>query len=103
VVDDAPDGATIDIKVIPRAGRTALAGTRDGALRLRSGQAVLVRLAAAPVEGAANDELIAFLSRLLDLPRRQIVLVSGEKSRLKRVKIVGLSAAVVRHRLGLAG
>jgi uncharacterized protein (TIGR00251 family) len=82
----------LDIKVIPRAGRTALAGTRDGA--------VLVRLAAAPVDGAANSELVAFLSDLFDVSKRSITIVSGEKSRQKRVKIIGVSADFVRDRLG---
>jgi uncharacterized protein (TIGR00251 family) len=85
------DGVVLDIKVIPRAGRTRLAGTREGAL--------LIRLAAAPVDGAANAELIAFLSRLLDIPKRQITLVSGDKSRQKRVKISGMTADVVQRRL----
>jgi uncharacterized protein (TIGR00251 family) len=85
------DETTLDIKVIPRAGRTALSGTRDGAY--------LIRVAAAPAEGAANAELIAFLARLLDLPKPQIAIVSGEKSRWKRVKVKGLAAAVVAARL----
>ena len=80
----------LDIKVIPRAGRTALAGTRDGA--------VLIRLAAAPVDGAANAELIAFLSDLLDVPKRNISIVSGEKSRQKRVRIDGVTAEAVRQK-----
>jgi uncharacterized protein (TIGR00251 family) len=80
----------LDIKVIPRAGRTALAGTRDGA--------VLIRLAAAPVDGAANAELIAFLSDLLDIPQRNIAIVSGEKGRQKRVRIDGVTAEAVRQK-----
>jgi len=91
---DAPDGAFVDIKVIPRAGKTTLAGTRNGAL--------LVRLAAAPVDGAANTELVAFLSQLLDIPKRHIVVIAGEKSRSKRVKVMGVSAAAIRERLNLA-
>jgi uncharacterized protein len=94
VIDDAPDGVVIDIKVIPRAGKTSIAGTRDNAL--------LIRLAAAPVEGAANAELIALLASALDVPKRHITVISGEKNRLKRVKVVGISAALVRQRLGLA-
>jgi len=54
------------------------------------GAAILVRLAAPPVDGAANDALIAFLSAALDLPRRQITIVSGERSRDKRVRIAGI-------------
>ena len=95
MISDAPDGAFLDIKVIPRAGKTAIAGMRDNAL--------LIRLAAAPVEGAANAELIALLSALLDIPKRDILLIKGDKSRSKRVKVVGVSAATVRTRLGLTG
>ena len=60
-------------------------GLRDGAL--------LVRLAAAPVDGAANDELIALLAQTLRIPRRAITIVSGERSRTKRVRIAGIDRA----------
>ena len=59
-----------------------MAGLRDGAL--------VVKLAAAPVDGAANDELIALLAKTLKIPRRDITLVSGERSRSKRIRIAGL-------------
>ena len=81
----------VDIKVIPRAGRTSLAGMRDGA--------VLIRLAAAPVDGAANSELIDFLSNLLDVPKRNVTIISGEKSRQKRVRIEGVTAEIVSRLL----
>jgi uncharacterized protein (TIGR00251 family) len=70
------------VRVIPRAGRSGVAGLRDGA--------VLVRLAAAPVDGAANDELITVLSKALDVPQRDISIISGERSRSKRVRIAGM-------------
>jgi uncharacterized protein len=75
----------LDIRVIPRAGRSGIAGLRDGAL--------LVRLAAAPVDGAANAELIDVLARALDVPKRAIEIVSGERSRAKRVRIAGFDRA----------
>jgi len=78
----------VNIRVIPRAHKTGLAGERDGAL--------LVRLAAAPVEGAANAALIDFLADKLDLPRRNIRIVAGERSRQKRVAIAGMTAEQVR-------
>jgi uncharacterized protein (TIGR00251 family) len=93
VVDDAPDGAVLRIRVVPRAGNTAVAGTRDNAL--------LIRLAAPPVDGAANAALIEFLARALDIPKRNLALISGEKSRTKRVKVTGVTATVIRQRLGL--
>ena len=80
--------ASLDVRVIPRAHKTELAGERDGAL--------LVRLAAPPVEGAANAALIDFLASALDLPRRSISIVSGERSRRKRVAIAGMTTEQVR-------
>jgi uncharacterized protein (TIGR00251 family) len=93
VIADVPDGVVIHVKVIPRAGRTELAGTRDRSL--------LIRLAAAPVEGAANAELVAYLASLLDLPKRNIVVVAGERSRNKTIKIIGVTAAGVRERIAI--
>ena len=72
----------LDVRVIPRAGRSGFAGLRDGAL--------LVRLAAAPVDGAANDELIGLLAKTLRIPKRNITIVSGERSRSKRIRIAGI-------------
>lgn len=68
--------------MIPRAGRSGFAGLRDGAL--------LVKLAAAPVDGAANDELITLLAKTLRIPKRDITIVSGERSRTKRIRIAGI-------------
>lgn len=82
------------MRVVPRAGRSSVAGGRDGAL--------LVRLAAAPVDGAANAELIAVLAAALHLPRRSIQIVSGDRSRTKRVRVDGMAPAAVRAALGLA-
>ena len=86
-----PAEATLDIRVIPRSPRTSVDGMR--------GAAILVRLAAPPVDGAANDALIAFLSAALDIPRRQITIVSGERSRDKRVRITGIETAAATSQL----
>ncbi len=85
MITAVPGGIEIQVKVIPRAGRTALAGTRDGAL--------LVRLAAAPVDGAANEALIEALAGALGVPKRNVSLVSGERSRQKRVRVMGVAMA----------
>lgn len=83
----------VDVRIIPRAKKTQLAGVREGA--------VLIRLAAPPVEGAANEALVAFLATILDLPRRNIRITSGEHARHKRVSIAGAAADPVRSRLGI--
>lgn len=81
----------LDIRVIPRAGRSGFAGLRDGAL--------VVKLAAAPVDGAANDALIALLAKALGIARRDITIVSGERSRSKRVRIAGVDREQALHKL----
>ena len=84
-------GPTFAVRVVPRAGRTAISGVR--------GDALLVRLAAPPVDGAANDALIAFLADLFDRPKRDLTVVSGHTSRQKRIAIAGLTEAQVAARL----
>lgn len=83
----------LTVRVIPRAARPGIDGTRGGA--------VLVRLGAAPVDGAANAELIETLATALDVPRRQVAVVSGLTARLKGVRVDGLTDAQVRERLGV--
>ena len=61
--------------------------------------AVVIRLAAAPVDGAANAELIDVLARALRVPKRDVAIVSGERSRNKRVRIAGMNASQVLDRL----
>jgi uncharacterized protein len=82
---------TLLVRVVPRAGRTAVAGRR--------GEALLVRLAAAPVDGAANAALIEFVARLLDHPRRAISVVAGAHGRDKRLRIDGLDPAELDQRV----
>lgn len=95
VITAVDGGVVIDVRVIPRAGRSGLAGTRDGA--------VLVRLAAAPVDGAANAELVAVLMEAFDVPRRQVEIVAGHRSRHKRVRLVGVTAADAAVVVGACG
>jgi uncharacterized protein (TIGR00251 family) len=79
------------VRVVPRAGRTAIAGVR--------GDALAIRLAAAPVDGAANVALITFLAETFSRPRRDVTIVSGHTSRDKRVAIAGLTEAEFDARL----
>ena len=72
----------LEVRVTPRAGRTGFAGMREDIL--------LVRLAAAPVDGAANDELISLIAKTLRIPKRDVTIVSGERSRSKRIRIAGI-------------
>jgi uncharacterized protein (TIGR00251 family) len=86
-----PAGVELDVRVIPRARKTELAGLRDAGL--------LTRLAAPPVEGAANDALVAFVAEWLAVPRRAVHILSGDRSRRKRLSVDGVTADLVRARL----
>ena len=94
VLTEAPRGTALRVRVVPRASRTAIAGIRDGAL--------VVRLAAAPVEGAANDLLIVFLADVLDLPRRSLRIDHGFTNRTKRIAIAGATIDQIAARLTAA-
>ncbi|HET7696402.1 MAG TPA: DUF167 domain-containing protein [Vicinamibacterales bacterium] len=83
--------AVLAIRVIPRSPRTRVDGRR--------GDAILIRLNAPPVDGAANDALVAFLSDALAVPRRSIAIVSGLTSRDKRVRVEGMDTDTAIARL----
>lgn len=85
MIHPTANGIVIDVRVIPRSGRSGIAGTRDGAL--------LVRLNAPPVEGAANAELIEVIAAALHVSRRAVSIASGERSKQKRVRVDGVAAA----------
>ena len=84
-IRDTETGAEFDVRVIPRAKTSAIAGIRDDAF--------LVRLAAPPVDGAANDALLRFLAATFGVPQRSVRIISGERHRRKRVAITGVTAA----------
>ncbi len=85
-------GVEIAVQVLPRARRSEVVGVHGDALK--------VRIAAPPVEGAANEALVAFLAEALGLRQRDVTVVSGQHARRKRVHIRGLAAGEVAARLG---
>lgn len=89
-----PGGVILSVRVIPRAARSGPAGVRDGAL--------LVRLTAPPVEGAANAELVEVMAKTLRVAKRCVTIVAGDRSRLKRVRIEGVTEEFVRAACGLS-
>lgn len=91
----APDGAVLRVRVVPRAGRSEIAGITTGV----QGDALRVRVAAPPVEGAANRELVRVLAAALGIAPAGVAIEAGTRGREKRVRVRGLSAADVRARL----
>ena len=76
------------IRIQPRSSRECIDGVRDGRL--------LVRVAAPPVEGAANERLIHLLSHALGVPKADVSLIRGAKNRHKDVLILGAAAAAAQ-------
>ena len=80
---------TFAVRVVPRASRTEVTGEHDGALR--------VKLAAPPVEGAANRALVRLLAKTFKLPQNAVEIVAGSTSKRKIVRIEGATAAALEQ------
>ena len=73
------DRLLLNIKSVPGSSKTEFTGVKDNRLR--------IRIAAAPEDGKANAELITFLAKSFGCPKREIILQSGERSRLKVISL----------------
>ena len=85
------NGVRFTVRVQPRASRNEIAGSY--------GDGIKIRLTAPPVEGAANTELIAFLSRTLRVPKSDIRITRGERSRSKVVEVIGIDSDLLQRKL----
>lgn len=83
--------ALIRVKVTPRSSKNRIAGKEKEFYR--------VTVTSAPVEGKANDALIALLAEELEVPKRNIEIVSGKTGRLKTVRVRGMSEVAVTQAL----
>lgn len=86
-----PEGATIALRVVPRAPRTMIAG--------RHGDAVKLKVKAPPVEGAANAAVAAFLAARVGVRPGDVEVIAGERGRDKVVLIRGVTVAEVQRGL----
>jgi uncharacterized protein (TIGR00251 family) len=90
---DSADGAILTVHLQPKASQTAYVGLHGGALKFR--------VAASPIEGAANAALCVYLAHRFGLSRKAVTILSGAASRHKRVLLRGVSAEQVRAGLEL--
>lgn len=81
-------GVELSVLVQPRASRTKVVGTHDGRLK--------IALSAPPVDGEANAALVEFLADALGVKKASVLLVEGEASRRKRVRVTGVREADAR-------
>lgn len=85
------DGVELILRIQPRASRTEIVGPHDGALK--------IRLAAPPVDGEANAELVRFLAKTLGVPKGAVTIESGGTGRRKRIRVAGVDVATAAARL----
>jgi len=71
------------VRVIPRSSKTEVVGEHDGVLK--------IKLRSPPINGAANNELIRFLSKTLNVSRSDVEIISGQTARLKLVSVSGIT------------
>lgn len=88
-------GATLAVRIQPRASRNGVTRMQDGSLK--------IRLTAPPVDGAANEALVTFLAQTLSVSRSQVEIVSGNTGRQKIIRISGISEADAIRLLNNAG
>ncbi len=78
------DSLVFNVRVVPRASKSEIVGEHDNALK--------VRIASPPVDGAANVELIKLLAKTFDVSNSQVEIISGQTSKTKQIKIANLTA-----------
>ncbi|AQR74801.1 DUF167 domain-containing protein [Sphingomonas sp. LM7] len=90
-----PDGIEIAVRVTPRASRDGFAAGTD--------EHFAARLAAPPVEGAANAALVPLVAKAFDVPKRAVTLIAGDTARLKRLAVAGDPDALAKIAASLYG
>ena len=94
------DGLELAVRLTPKGGRDRIDGIGEDA----SGKPVLlVRVAAPPVDGAANKALLKYLAKASGVAKTRIRFISGETSRIKRLKLEGDGPELATRLKGLAG
>jgi len=73
----------VTVKVLPRSSRNEIIGKQEGCYK--------IKLTSPPVEGKANKALLELLSKKLRIPKSRLEIISGKGSRLKSIRILGLS------------
>jgi uncharacterized protein (TIGR00251 family) len=81
-IKETEDGVILQVHVVPRSAKSEVAGVQGDALKLR--------IAAPPVEGQANKECVRFLSDILGIKKKQVIIVGGSKSKNKTIAIEGI-------------
>lgn len=83
------DSIVFTARVVPRASKSEIVGVHNGALK--------IRLAAPPVDGAANEELIKTLAKYFEVNKSAVEILSGATAKTKQIRIAGANAGKLRR------
>ena len=91
-LEETKQGVTIDLHVIPNARKSEIVGIHNDKLK--------IKISSPPVDGSANKEIVKFFSKKLKISKSNIYIISGEKSRDKRLLINDITMDKVRNSIG---
>lgn len=91
-IADHDGSITFAIRVVPRASKSEIVGEVEGCLK--------VRISAPPVDGAANEEVVKVLAKAFGVAKSNVSIVSGEKSKTKRIRVIGATLEQLRQLAG---
>lgn len=90
-IQEGKNSLILEVKVLPRASRNQIVGEHEGALK--------VKLTSPPVDGEANQSLLEFLARQLQISKKNLRILKGESARQKLLEVIGLSKEELLKRL----
>lgn len=93
MIEEIKGGVKLHLFIQPKAAKNEIVGPHNGALK--------VKVAAPPLEGRANDELVEFIASIFKTAKRNVILSKGEGSRHKVVHILEVSLSEAKEILGL--
>lgn len=91
MLKEIPGGVQVSLHVLPNAPKSQIVGMHNGCLK--------VKIKAPPVDGKANQAIIEFFSELFGISKSSVEILKGDKSKTKKVFLLGLSLQVVESRL----
>ena len=92
-IREVDGGVLFSVKIVPGSSKTSVCGLLD--------KMVKIKISAPPEKGKANQSLVEFLAKKLDVKRKDVHIISGQTNPVKSVEISGISAEMLATRLGL--
>lgn len=93
MIEVTKGGVRLHLLIQPKSSKNEIVGPHDGRLK--------IKIMAPPVDGKANENVIEFISEILKIPKRDVILVRGETGRQKVVEVLGVTESFVREKLSV--